>query len=47
MARSELAVKIDTLMGGLAADLVRLARLPSGADCAGPRRMVPRNVRHD
>jgi hypothetical protein len=43
MARTELAAKIDALMGGLAADLSRLARLPSGAGCAGPpRRLVPR-----
>lgn len=43
MARPELATKIDALMGGLAADLARLARLPSGAGCAGPpRRWVPR-----
>ena len=43
MARPELAAKIDGLMGALAADLSRLARLPSGAACAGPaRRLVPR-----
>jgi hypothetical protein len=43
MARPELATKIDALMGGLAADLARLARLPSGPGCAGPpRRLVPR-----
>jgi cysteinylglycine-S-conjugate dipeptidase len=43
MARPELTAKIDGLMGALAADLSRLARLPSGAACAGPaRRLVPR-----
>jgi cysteinylglycine-S-conjugate dipeptidase len=43
MARPELAVKIDGLMGALAADLSRLSRLPSGSACAGPaRRLVPR-----
>ena len=43
MARPELAARIDALMGGLAADLARLARLPSDAAFAGsPRRLVPR-----
>jgi len=44
MARPELATKIDALMGGLAADLARLTRLPSGAGSAGPprQRLVPR-----
>lgn len=43
MAQPELATKIDGLMGGLAVDLARLARLPSDADCASPpRRLVPR-----
>lgn len=43
MARPELAAKIDALMGGLAADLARLARLPAGAGGADPpRRLVPR-----
>lgn len=43
MARPELAARIDALMGALAADRSRLARLPSDAAGAGPaRRLVPR-----
>jgi hypothetical protein len=42
MARPELAAKIDGLMGALAVDRSRLARLPSGAGAGPARRLVPR-----